>query len=125
VLGERELRLYARQVILRELGATGQAQLCASEAVAAADADPAAAEVALDYLLRAGMRAGLTGAPTTKPVPVATSAEVQALSTQPELADCARWLLGAWAAVEAIKHCAGVGTAAAAAPQDPWRVETT
>jgi hypothetical protein len=123
VLTERQARLYARQVILAELGPAGQARLCASEAKATADSDVAAAQVALEYLQRAGMHASAAAVRTS--VAVATSAQVQEVAIAPELQHCAEWLLGAWAAVEAIKQCAGVGLQATATPHRPWHTETT
>lgn len=126
MLTERQLRLFARQIIVRELGQVGQARLCASHAISAAQADPGAARVALDYLRRAGLQvrepgaevasdASSAGPATQAPfeIPIATTTEVARVAGIPELTDCAQWLLGAWAAVEAIKRCVGVGDAAA------------
>jgi hypothetical protein len=109
VLTDEQLRLYARQVILRELGQAGQARLCASQ-VAVGSATSEAARVAEDYLRRAGVQ-------------VVERADVQvvlpdAAESDPVLRDCTGWLCGAWAAVEAIKQCAGVGRPAAPGPLD-------
>ena len=116
VLTESERRLYARHVLLSELGATGQAQLCASEVSIAHNAAPAAAEVAREYLQRAGVQ--VVELPTqpgsavqSMLVDVATQDGVSDLAGDPALESCAAWLAGAWAAVEAIKRCAGIGTA--------------
>ena len=109
VLTEEQRRLYARQVLLRELGPSGQARLCQSRVCLDGVADARAARVAHDYLQRAGLR--VTSARDAEVVPVALpSAErVRQVAGDAALADCAAWLLGALAAVEAVKQCAGVG----------------
>lgn len=112
MLTEQQICLYARQVILRELGQAGQARLCASRValvVSDAAAQPGAALVARDYLARAGLQV-VEAEPS---VPVALG---EAATVEPALQACADWLLGAWAAVETIKQVAGVG---AAAKQNP------
>jgi hypothetical protein len=110
VLTEQQIRLYARQVILREIGQAGQARLCAGR-VAITDRDaaqqPGAALVARDYLQRAGVQVAADGAP----VVFAEAAQVE-----PALQACADWLHGAWAAVETIKRVAGVGSEASQPP---------
>jgi hypothetical protein len=107
VLTEQQLRLYARQVILRELGQAGQAQLCAAE-VALAEPSPAG-EIAADYLRRAGVQV-VTGPALSLAVP--SAAQVDAIAGEPALQACAEWLAGAWTAVETIKQCVGVGSPA-------------
>jgi hypothetical protein len=109
VLSDVEKRLYARQVLLREVGMAGQARLCATEACIPAIVDAAAGAVAAEYLLRAGVRVTDSGLPLT----AATSAGVEALAGEPMLRECAAWLAGAWAAVETIKGSTGAGEAAA------------
>ena len=109
VLTERQLRLFSRQVILRELGQAGQAQLCAAGVAAAASGDAAATSIALDYLQRAGLRVLSADAPDVLPVIVASADEVDETAGEPMLRACAEWLHGAWAAVETIKQCSGVG----------------
>jgi hypothetical protein len=111
VLTEEQRRLYARQVLLRELGPGGQARLCQSRVALGAGADPRAARVAHDYLQRAGLR--VTGDRDASVVPVALppAERVREVAGEPALVDCAAWLLGALAAVEAVKLCAGVGEA--------------
>ena len=129
MLTESQRRLYARHVLLSELGAAGQARLCASEVSFAHDAAPDAAEVAREYLQRAGVRVLPAAEPGTAvqgktpalahalaaEVEVATRTGVRDLAGDPVLEDCAAWLAGAWAAVEAIKRCAGIGTEASIA----------
>jgi hypothetical protein len=112
VLTAEQIRLYARQVILRELGQSGQARLCASRVVldaSAAAAQPRAAAVARDYLQRAGLQV----VESEPGVPLALG---EATHVEPALQACADWLLGAWAAVETIKQVAGVGTPAEQGP---------
>lgn len=126
MLTERQRRLYARQVILRELGPAGQARLCASTVTADAGSDPCVLEVALDYLHRSGVQVVEAGAPAahgagpSQHVEVATTAQVRYAAAGPELQACAEWLLGAWAAVETIKKAAQLGTPAPRPPQRPW-----
>ena len=112
MLTEQQIRLYARQVILREIGPAGQASLCESRvAITASDAaaQPRAALVARDYLQRAGLQVAEGDAG----LPVAFGAAPQ---VEPALQACAAWLSGAWAAVETIKRVAGVGTPATESP---------
>jgi hypothetical protein len=117
VLTEEQRRLYARQVLLRELGTAGQARLCESKVVISDDGHALATRVARDYLERAGV--ALHGEPSSDAtsVAVATSERVQALAGAAELADCAAWLLGAWTAVETIKRCIQVGKEAELDPE--------
>lgn len=112
MLTEQQLRLYARQVILRELGQAGQAQLCAAQVALAEPATPAG-EVTADYLRRAGMQ--VIAAPTGLALP--SAAQIEELAGEPALQACAEWLVGAWTAVEAIKQCVGVGSPARSGPQ--------
>lgn len=58
MLSDAQKRLFARHVLLDQLGAAGQARLCDAQAVPAAQSDVRAAEVALDYLARAGVQVG-------------------------------------------------------------------
>ena len=118
MLTEQQIRLYARQVILREIGHTGQARLCASRvALSASDAaaQPGAAQVAREYLQRAGLQ--VVESDGDIPVTFADAPEVD-----PPLQACADWLRGAWAAVETIKQAAGVGVAAKHSPVS-WTAE--
>jgi hypothetical protein len=122
VLTEFQRRRYARQVVLRELGPAGQARLCASTAALFHTADARAAEVARDYLQRAGLQlrepaaeggeSDQAGQPVR--VDIADSQAVRACAGASDLEECAAWLLGAWAAVETIKQAADVGMQAQA-----------
>lgn len=109
MLTEEQRRLYARQVLLRELGPSGQARLCESRVALAGQADARAARVAHDYLQRAGLRVTSERDPAVVPVALPTAERVREVAGDPVLADCAAWLLGALAAVETVKQCAGVG----------------
>lgn len=120
MLNDQQIRLYARQVILRELGHAGQAQLCASR-VAITDRAPEVARVASDYLQRAGLQV-VDSAEAGLPVPLPDTAQILATAREPALRGCAEWLLGAWAAVETIKRVAGVGSEAKKLPS-PWTAE--
>lgn len=115
MLTEADKAKYARQILLTELGVAGQERLGATRVQLAGDADPRAAEVARAYLERAGVgeHSDTEGAPSSVPVAaVAAPARVAHVAGDPALEDCAAWLLGAWAAVEAIKAATGVGSPA-------------
>lgn len=111
MLTEAQIRRYARQVIVSELGQDGQARLCATRvAIHGRDAQPEVARVASDYLQRAGLAVvAAADAPATLSVALPDAGQVE-----PALRACADWLLGAWTAVETIKRVAGAGEAAAA-----------
>ena len=100
---------YARQVLLTEIGLAGQTQLLRSAVALPMTADARAAEVAADYLQRAGLRVVADGTP----IEVSASESVRALAGRAELREAAAALTGAFAAVEAIKQALGVGEQAA------------
>jgi hypothetical protein len=111
VLTDADKTKYARQILLTELGLAGQERLVATRLQWSADADARATEVASAYLERAGVGARVPGADANQvAVRVASAERVARLAGDPALEDCAAWLLGALAAVEAIKAAAGVGT---------------
>jgi hypothetical protein len=113
LLSEADKALYARQILLSELGLGGQERLTTASITIADDADPRARAVACEYLQRAGVGtgAGAGDAPAVL-VPVPSAAAVQRVAADPALEECAAWLLGAYAAVEAIKARAAAGAAA-------------
>jgi hypothetical protein len=111
VLSDADKALYARQILLPEIGLAGQERLSTAAFEITSDADPRAAAVTRDYLQRAGVGGRAGGAPAAV-VPVASAAEVQRVAADSALEECAAWLLGAFAAVEAIKAGAGAGTKA-------------
>lgn len=113
MLTDADKAKYARQILLTELGVAGQERLGATRVHLAMDADPRAAEVARAYLDRAGV--GAHAEDLERTVPVASASQVAQLAGDPALEDCAAWLLGAFAAVEAIKAAAGAGEPAALA----------
>jgi len=90
MLTPAQKQLFARQLLLEEIGPSGQERLCASRVRVPAGADPRAVAVARDYLERAGLT--VLGSDGT--------------------ANTAAALCGAFAAVEAIKAELGVGRAA-------------
>ena len=100
---------YARHLLLPEIGDSGQAKLNAARVRASADADPTVAEVALDYLTRAGVQ--LDSDEQATPLRLADTAEVNLVAGAPQLQTASAFLLGALAAVEAIKQVTGAGTA--------------
>ncbi len=55
-LSSRDRVLYARHLLLAEIGSAGQEQLCATLVDVPADVDRETATVALDYLRRAGVK---------------------------------------------------------------------
>jgi hypothetical protein len=108
--------LYARHLLLAEIGEAGQERLCAGKVVLGAACDARAASVARDYLERAGLSVRTDESDESDeaavPTRIASSAEVRALAGRDELAEAAAALCGAFGAVEAIKAVLGVGRAA-------------
>lgn len=98
---------FARHLLLPELGETGQERLLAGRVQFAADADDGAVAVARDYLARAGVAEGKDRDLSIAGLDLRS---IEALAGQPEWIEAARALAGAFAAVEAIKTLAGIGT---------------
>ena len=107
-------QLYARQLLLAEIGEQGQARLCAAQVELTAG-DARALAVARDYLERAGLRVNDTSStePLSLQVPLPAPDAVRALAGRPEFEDAAAMLAGAFAAVETIKAALGIGDARA------------
>lgn len=105
MIAEADKALYARQLLLPELGLGGQARLATSCVRFAAEADVRVTEVAREYLLRAGVG---SAAEHERELAAVSCSDVASCAGAPELEDCAAWLLGAWTAVEAIKASAGI-----------------
>ncbi|HKU39045.1 MAG TPA: hypothetical protein VJR89_12880 [Polyangiales bacterium] len=105
MIPDADKALYARQILLSELGLAGQARLAASRVRFAAESDARVSEVARDYLLRAGVG---SAAEPDRSLAAMSCGDVAACAGTPELEACAAWLLGAWTAVEAIKASAGI-----------------
>jgi hypothetical protein len=114
VLSDADKALYARQILLSELGLPGQERL-ASTAVRIADgADARVSAVTRDYLARAGVGSQPDAIDLqARVVNAASASDVSRVAGDAELEGCAAWLLGAFAAVEAIKAAAGVGAPSA------------
>jgi len=112
-LSPRERVLYARHLLLPEIGNAGQECLCAHWVSVPSDADEAAASVASDYLERAGVTV-TRGAPgdAGNVIDVPGTAAIEALSGSRALMHAASALRGAFAATEVIKRALGQGTAA-------------
>lgn len=114
MLTDEQRRLYARQVLLHELGIAGQARLCASRVAVREGGDALATRVTRDYVQRAGLLLDdEASVELTLPMP----GDVQTLAGDPALRDCAAWLAGAFAAVETIKRCVEVGRRAQLDPE--------
>lgn len=117
MLSDADKVLYARQILLSELGPAGQERLAATEVRIAAAADARVSIVARDYLVRAGVGSQPRALLAPLDVSAASQAEVERVAGSAALEGCAAWLLGSFAAVEAIKAAAGVGTPAALDPK--------
>jgi hypothetical protein len=104
-----DMQRFARHLLLAEIGAAGQARLCAARVRIPDGSDARAARVARDYLERAGLE---VAASAQDAVDVAHVEAVRSLAGRAELEEAAAALAGAFAAVEAIKAVLGAGTRA-------------
>ena len=100
-------RRYARQLLLGEIGETGQKRLLESGFRRRADGDGDAYAVAADYLERAGCPRDENGVEVR--VPPASS--VMRFASAPGLQEPAVAVMGAFAAVEHLKEVLGIATA--------------
>jgi hypothetical protein len=122
VLSHADKALYARQILLFEVGLEGQQRLLDAAVRVVDGADARAAAVASDYLARAGVGSVQRGGSNVphhgeaRTVDAASASEVARVAGDSALEDCAAWLLGAFAAVEAIKAATGAGKAAVLDP---------
>ena len=107
MLDDRQRTLYARHLLLAEIGTEEQAALCAATVHAPPGADTRATAVAREYLVRAGVT--FSDEPRGVEAPVPSATEVDLLAGTPDLREAAAALAGAFAAVEAIKRITGVG----------------
>ncbi len=114
-LSARDRVLYARHLLLHEIGSAGQERLCQTHVQFPHAGDEAVAAVAADYLARAGLVVGdlARDAAHTEMAEVADSTAVHVLAGEPELVHAAQALLGALSATDVIKRAAGLGTPAA------------
>jgi hypothetical protein len=100
---------YARHLLLAEVGEPGQERLCDAQACLPVDSDPRASRVARDYLERAGLSVRSRERDASR-LQLNRDA-IHALAGDPRLEPAAAALLGALAAVEAIKSELGLGVA--------------
>ena len=117
MLSDSQKRAYARQISLPEIGFSGQERICASRVRVEGQDDAHA--IASEYLARAGVQlteAPDGGAEESSDAAAASvrisSNDVAALAEHPSLAHAARFFVGAWHAVEALKHVLPEGRAA-------------
>lgn len=99
--------LYARHLLLAELGEAGQERLLRSRVHVT---DEEVDDVCSDGLRRAGVI--VTSEASDHAVSVGSEAEIRKLAGRPELYEAARALRAAFVAVETIKTLAAVGTPA-------------
>jgi len=103
---------YSRHLLLPEIGEAGQQKLLSTKVRVIDAADSEVATVTLDYLHRAGVDvASPNHAALVLQLPHA--AAVDAVAGVPALREASAFLLGAFAAVEAIKQITGAGSAGA------------
>jgi hypothetical protein len=113
-LSAQQRALYARHLLLPEIGEAGQELLLGSIAQVQEGAQEQAAEVAAEYLARAGLQvvAASAGEGQGVPVNLPTPSALQRLAGRPELQLAAAALAGAVSAVESIKQALQLGTSA-------------
>jgi len=100
-------RRYARQLLLGEIGESGQERLLATEFRCGAEGDAEARAVAADYLKRAGCPVHERGAT----VHVPTASAVMRFAGSAELREPAAAIMGAFSAVEHLKEVLGIAVA--------------
>jgi hypothetical protein len=119
-LSPDDRRRYARHLSLAEIGEAGQVRLLGARFRLDDGVDVRAADAARAYLTRAGLEespdAGLH-------VPLPTAEDVARRAGAAPLEPAVASMLGAFAAVEAIKGVLGVGTPAPGAPPTPAPTE--
>ena len=107
---------YSRHLLLPEIGEAGQRKLLSAKVRVIDAADSEAAIVTLDYLRRAGVDVDADVASPNDAASVLQlphAAAVDAVAGEPALRESSAFLLGAFAAVEAIKQITGAGSAGA------------
>ena len=100
-------RRYARQLLLGEIGESGQERLLHAGFHRGADTDADAYAVAAEYLERAGCTHDESGAA----VRAANESAVTRFAGTPELREPAAAIMGAFSAVEHLKEVLGIGGA--------------
>lgn len=112
-LSERDRQRYARHLLLTQVGEAGQERLLAAKLRVHADADRGVLEVARTYLERAGLSLTVRDAGSepdslhtaqADELRLPSSEDVARVAGGVELAEAARALLGALAAVSAIQR---------------------
>lgn len=108
-LSDAQRARYARHLLLPELGEAGQLRLLGARTRAADGADPGTVAVARSYLSRAGLGVATGACEAEVALQLPDTRAVAELAGAPELAEAARALAGAFAAVEAVKAAARIG----------------
>ena len=111
-LSARERSRYARQLLLPQIGESGQTRLLALRVRARPGGDEGALSVAATYLERAGVSVGEHRAASE--FFVAPSAELLRIAGDGALLEAARALAGALAAVDVLRTAVGFGGVAQA-----------
>jgi len=100
-------RRYARQLLLGEIGESGQERLLDAGFHRGADGDVGAYAVAAEYLERAGCSHDESGVV----VHVPNESAVARFAASPALQEPAAAIIGAFSAVEHLKEVLGIGVA--------------
>ena len=100
-------RRYARQLLLGEIGESGQLRLLDAGFRQGSDSDADATAVAVEYLERAGCSADEAGAELRVP----DTSAVLRFAGSPALREPAAAIVGAFSAVEHLKEILGVAAA--------------
>ena len=115
-LGLRERALYARHLLLAEIGQDGQERLAAAHVELGDRTDSRVASVARDYLERAGVvtkRAAHANEPSSVAAsPLVTERDVEHLAGDPRLSEVASFFAGAFVATEIVVANLGLRPAA-------------
>jgi hypothetical protein len=106
-------RRYARQLLLGEIGESGQERLLEARFRRAADGDAEAYAVAAEYLRRAGCVEDESGSEVRVPD---TDAVIR-FAGSPALREPAAMVLGAFSAVEHLKEVLGISAARELPPE--------
>ncbi|MGB8329947.1 MAG: hypothetical protein WCE62_07450 [Polyangiales bacterium] len=113
-------RRYERQILLDEIGETGQTRLLAARFRRGAGGDSGAYAVAVEYLERAGCSSDDAGVDLRVPPPEA----VMRFAGCSALREPAAAVMGAFAAVEHLKQVLGIASARELPPDLSLSTET-
>ncbi|TNF60613.1 MAG: hypothetical protein EP303_06920 [Deltaproteobacteria bacterium] len=100
-------RRYARQLLLGEIGESGQERLLNARFCCGADGDAGACTVAAEYLERAGCIPDASGSE----LPIPDESVVMRFAGSPALREPAAAIVGAFSAVEHLKEVLGIAAA--------------